>query len=117
VAAIRIKTSSGELVIERGHFALATGKDLVAQDIAARLKTFRGEWFLDESIGVPYWTEVLGKKRPNLGAIERRLRAEILDVPGVTGILTFTLSLDAAARALSGRFTAATEFGAVEGTI
>lgn len=117
VATVSIKTSSGELVLERGSFVLVTGKDAVAQAIASHLKAFRGEWFLDGSIGVPYWTEVLGRKRPNLAAIEHRLRAEILSVGGVTGITSFSLSFDPAARQLSGRFTASTEYGDVTGTI
>lgn len=104
-------------MIEAGAFVLVSGRDAIAQAIENRLRTFRGEWFLDGSIGVPYLEQVLGRKQPNLAAVEQTLRSEILAVSGVTAITSFALTLDRATRALSGRFTAATEVGAVEGTI
>lgn len=116
MAGLSIKTTSGELVLVAGSFAMVTGKDAIAQEIAARLKTFRGEWFLDGSIGVPYMEQVLARKRPNLAAVEQLLRAEILAVGGVTSVQSLSLSLDST-RSLTGRFTAATAEGDVEGTI
>jgi hypothetical protein len=117
MAGLSIKTTSGELVFEAGSLAMVTGRDAIAQGIGARLKTFRGEWFLDGSIGVPYLEQVLGRKRPNLAAVEQLLRAEILAVAGVTSVLALTLSLGSTTRTLSGTFSAATSEGVVEGTI
>jgi hypothetical protein len=112
-----IKTTSGELVISAGAFVLVSGRDAIAQAIERRLKTFRGEWFLDGSIGVPYVEQALGRKAPNLAAVEQLLRAEILAVEGVISVLSLTLSLASSTRTLSGTFSASTSEGVVEGAI
>lgn len=41
---------------------------LLAQRIQCRLQTFKGECFLDRSVGVPYYEEIL-KKNPDLGRV------------------------------------------------
>lgn len=46
---------------------LTKGKiDSATQEIKMRLKTFSGEWFLDQNEGLPYLQEILGKKHSKL---------------------------------------------------
>jgi hypothetical protein len=67
----------------------------VAQSISTRLKLWLGEWFLDQSDGTPYLTEILGErynKTPD-AAIKRR----ILGTPGVTQLLSYSSSFSGSA--------------------
>jgi len=66
---LNLKVSvSGELVLEAGSAALVSGRtsestrEAIAQAARCRLRTFLGEWFLDSSIGVPWFEQVLGVK-------------------------------------------------------
>ena len=70
-------------------------KSSVSQRLVTRLKTFKGEWFMDNTYGFPYFQEVLGKKinKEDVDAIYRR---EILKERGVKNLSYFksTLSKD-----------------------
>lgn len=75
-----------DLVLENGDLSLSSGADAAMQAIMQRIRFFLGEWFADESLGVPYWTEILGKKAPNIPAIREVFRQTILSAPGVASI-------------------------------
>ena len=67
----------------------------VEQTIGTRLNLWLSEWFLDQSDGTPWLTEVLGErynKTPD-AAIKRR----ILGTPGVQQILSYTSSFSGSA--------------------
>lgn len=85
--------SNGDLDLSNLDIKLTSDEQTVAQRIRRRLLTFREEWFLDETLGIPYYTEILGIKNP-LDAIRAIFISEINKVPGVKEILDFELSLD-----------------------
>jgi hypothetical protein len=92
------------------------GAARVAQAIGIRLRTWLGEWFLDQTHGVPYLEEVLDKGRsPEI--IEAVLRAQILDVQGVQGIEAFSLEIDARNRRLQVNFSARSAEGLAVGAV
>ena len=70
-----------------------------AQLVETRLGLWQGQWFLDQSEGTPYTTNVLGTGTKPLydAAIQRR----IADTQGVTGIENYTSSFDATTRKLT----------------
>lgn len=72
-----------DLVIVDGNAPLYRGLD---QRIDCVLRTFLGEWWLDQTIGVPYFEELL-KKNPDLAVVRQAFAAVILSVPGVKKIL------------------------------
>jgi hypothetical protein len=115
-------SDSGELVLEAGSAALVSGRtaesarEAIAQAARCRLRTFLGEWFLDSSIGVPWFEQVLGVKPRGVNAARVLLRDELLKVPGVTAVLEVVLAFDGSTRTLSGTFRAATELGELEGS-
>ena len=82
---------------------IATTEDL-AQRIDTRIRTFRGEFWLDQTIGIDYFGEVL-KKNPDLQAIRAAFAVEIQKVPGVKTLNSLALSLDRAARKLTVTFS------------
>jgi hypothetical protein len=87
------------------HFSslkIAKGDDAIAQKLRQRLRFFKGEWFLDTRLGVPYLREaggiVFGVKGPNVPAINAVFRQVILSVPQITKIQSLTFTVDTKAR-------------------
>lgn len=71
----------------------------VGQAVMTRLLLARGEWFLDDTEGTPYRTEILGvNKRPTY---DRAIRRRILGSQGVKSILSYSSSLDGRALSVS----------------
>lgn len=94
------------------RLALVEGADAVAQRLRARLRLWRGEWFLDGSIGIPF-LQILGLKNTRTFA-EATLRRAITTCPGVAGLDSFTLTVGAD-RAMTVAFRArATDGTAIE---
>lgn len=85
---------------DSGQLVLVENQDEVKQFLIQKLRAFRGEWFLDITLGVPYYESIL-VKNPNPTLIEALLVDEILATPGTLEILEFELDLDKATRELS----------------
>jgi hypothetical protein len=64
----------------------------VGQLVQTRLQLWQGEWFLDNSVGVPYKTQVLGKN--TAGTADAAIQNTILTSPGVTGISSYSSTLN-----------------------
>ena len=79
---IKLDESTGDLELDTGDLQLTTGADAVRQHLQQRLRTFRGEWFLDLSTGVPYYQDIL-KKNPNPLVVDGVLKDAVLSTPGV----------------------------------
>ena len=80
------------------NLAFTTGLvDFYAQKITNVLQTFAGEWFLDETIGLPYF-ETIMKKGADLDDVNAIFQAEILDIDGVEEILKFETNYDESLR-------------------
>ena len=62
--------------------------DVVAQRLRIRLLTFREEWFLDTSYGVPYFQSILGFKIKK-SAVDLIFQREILAENGVKELTFF----------------------------
>ncbi len=75
-----------DLHINNGDISLCpSDDDAVAQAIAIRLKTFAGEWFLDENQGLPYLTHIFGKKL-NERYLRNLIVQEIKAIAGVSDV-------------------------------
>ena len=77
--------SAGDITKDGFDFALITGDDEIAQRLQIKLRTFRNDWFLDTSFGIPYYQSVL-KKNPDTNVIEAVFKSAILGVEGVASI-------------------------------
>jgi hypothetical protein len=64
----------------------------VAQAVMTRLKLAQGEWFLDQTDGTPYSTQILGTGTQTL--YDKAIRERILDTPGVQSIDDYASTLD-----------------------
>lgn len=91
-----------DLLLDREHDLELVGGDLVlamedrqqvAQHIKQRLLAIEGEWFLDLSVGLPWFSTILGKHR-SLDIVESLLRAQIEGTPRVARLTAFQLEID-----------------------
>ncbi|MCO6407371.1 hypothetical protein [Hoeflea alexandrii] len=82
-----------------GNLSLATEAKAVGQHGRQRLQTYSGEWFLDNTAGVPWLDQILGRAYDPALA-ESVVKSELLDTDGVTEITSFSVSFDKATRGL-----------------
>ncbi len=101
-----------DIIVPNLDLSLIDGTVQVKQALCIALRTFRGEWFLDNDAGVPYFESVL-VKTPDISEINSILKAEILKVTNVNKILEFSSTFDAPNRELSVSFRVDTTFGPV----
>ena len=99
-------SETGDLAIESNRLVLVDGVDEIRQNWLIAVRTIKGEWFLDQEIGVPY-VQVPGITVGNVvtdKAISRReLQQLIADasrrVPGVLQVNLVTIGeIDLATR-------------------
>lgn len=65
-----------------GNIAKATEPYALCQDAASECKTFAGEVYYDQTKGIPYLGQILGKSTP-IEYTKAQLVAAALNVPGV----------------------------------
>lgn len=82
-----------------GSIALADTPYSLAQDAASAIRTFAGECWYDTTIGLPYWTEILGHAPP-LDLMRQAFIDAAMSVPGVVSAQVF---LTSANRIVSGQ--------------
>lgn len=106
-----------DLLIVNGDLVLTSdvnplGTNAVLQDVLQRLRSFLGEWFLDNSQGVPWLQQIL-VKGPTQAGIDAILQNTILATPGVQTLLNYQSDFDASQRTFAVSFTARTSQGTV----
>lgn len=84
------------------------GPDAVIQRIRQRFRMFRGEWFLDKRLGIPYYEEIL-VKNPDVGVVTTIFRQVLTDTPGVARVASMKARVDRGARELVTSFEAVLE--------
>ncbi len=105
----------GDLVVS-DDLRLSSGLSAVSQSVRIRLQTFMGEWFLDLSLGVPYYQSLLGH-RFSVETAQDVFRKEILASRGVSSVTKLEVSFDAAARRMSVYFEADTIHGSLSDNV
>ncbi len=71
----------------------------VAQIIGTTLKLWLGEWFLAKNVGIPWTTQIIGRRTLPLAILI--IRTAVLNVPGVVSIGNLTYNYDTSTRILS----------------
>jgi len=95
-----LKLTNNDLDITNNELTLITGIDETSQNITVNLKTILGEWFLDESIGVPWLNEIF-VKRNSLSQAQAILIDQIRQTNGVKKINDLTFDFNGSTRQLS----------------
>ncbi len=92
------------------NLKIVDGREEIRQIILANLETFEGEWFLDTTIGVPWFSEIL-QKNISLNKVDGIIIGVISSSRGVVSLLSYESSVDAKARTYSMEFVAQTAYG------
>lgn len=99
-----LDTNTGDMIYVNGECPVTQRTaDVVAQRLRITLYTFLGEWFLDTTVGVPYFQQIFGKLRSK-ASVDLIFQQIITTDPDVIEILTFESTLDKTARGYSMTF-------------
>lgn len=103
---------TGDYVFGQGsrNFHVDT-PETVAQAITTRLKLIEGEWFLDRSIGTPWFTEILGNGTDGLR--DAAIREAIENTAGVVAVRDYFSSVDRDTRTFNVQCVVETAFGTI----
>lgn len=80
------------IIMKNGDLVLDGGIDGVAQQCEIRINTNKGEWWLDESQGLPWVPGIMGSKLP-VDIVSKMVQCEGLNTAGVSNI-TITSAVD-----------------------
>ena len=108
------------------HFALDGNNDIVIgrgagrvddsqytlQLVKNRLLTLLGEWEFDRSIGLPWFTTLLGANY-DINVIETQVRNTILQTSGVASLVSLNIDVERTARQATIRFEATTIYNTI----
>ena len=109
--------AAGDLDLTGNAAHLVSDLSAIRQAIRIHLLFFKGEWFLDETAGLPYFQEIL-IKNPQVPALQSVFRAELLKTLGVKSVESISLTFDKPGRSLAVTFRVVTDTGAIlEGTV
>jgi len=106
-------TATGDIAYGQGGANyFVDSRAAVAQEVQTTLLLFQGEWFLDITAGVPWFTQVAG-----VGTIpiyDQVIKQAIQGVQGVTAIVNYSSILNRVTRALAVTATINTQFGVTQ---
>lgn len=101
-----------DLDFSSGDLYFVDGDDYLVQKLRVRLQFLKGEWFLDQRVGIPYLQELL-KKNPDPAIVRSVFRQAILSAPGIASLENFEMTYTSATRTLNLDFTAIKSDGTV----
>lgn len=88
---------------------LVDSPEAVAQAVTTRVKLIQGEWFLDQTAGMPYKSDILGAGTTSTRDLA--IQSYILDTQGVNEILEYASYLNPATREFTWAATIDTDYG------
>lgn len=85
-----------------GNIAVASPPYALAQDVASAIRTFLGEVWYDDTLGIPYFAEILGHTPP-ISVFQEYMVNAALTVPGVVQAKCIVDSFDPTTRDVTGQ--------------
>ena len=110
---LALDKNTHDLLFLKNDFLIVKDIDKVAQSLKQRLSFYQGEWFLDTTVGIPYFEEIF-VKNPNIPDIESIYKVEIVETEDVNEILEFNSSFTNDIRTYDLTFSVNTVFGDLE---
>ena len=104
-----------DLIVGRG-MERVEGLSYTTQLVKCRLLTVLGEWYADNTIGLPWFSDVM-IKAPDLGMIEGLISTNIRECPHVISVTSIKPSLDKSSRILNVSFEALSDWGVINSTV
>lgn len=105
--------TDNDIELVDGDLHLTLDDEAIAQHLKQRLKTFLGEWFLDNRVGIPYYQHIL-VKNPNPLVLDSIFKSVILNTPGVEELTEFDIDLEPATRVMTLIFRVRTITGEID---
>lgn len=81
--------------------AIISGEAQLAQYLRSRVRTVRGEWYLDVDVGLPYFEDIMLKAPTNRGHVESLFKQVILLTEEVDSLKSFKMDYIGATRELT----------------
>ena len=107
-------TNGFELDFSDNNCVPVAGPEAFRQRLLTNIKFFQGECFLNPSLGVPYFQNVLKRKKGlDIGTLSTIFREAILQTEGTKSIQKLEIDFDGATRVLTVSF----RVDATDGTI
>lgn len=100
-----------DLVIDTDlHWSM--GVQGVMQECRIKMQMFRGEWFLNLGVGIPYWGSILGQKPAiAIAAAGAAFTEALLTVEDVIGITKMDVTYDGRTRTMTVKWAVQCIFG------
>lgn len=108
--------ANGELLFTDGDLQMVAGSDAIVSDARARLQFIQGEWFLDLSVGVPYYQSIF-VKNPNMAVVQAAYRDTLAQTEGVISVDSLTVDYDSPSRNLKIAFSLSTDVGVINQSV
>lgn len=80
-----LQDKDGVILNKSGDLVLDGGVDGIAQQCEIRIGTNKGEWWLDETLGIPWFYGVMGQKLP-APIVGKMIAEEGMKTEGVTDV-------------------------------
>lgn len=93
-------TAAHDLDLSTGDIQILRGRDETAQRLTIAYAIYKGEWFLDDRVGMPY-TQTIFKKNPDLFLLRNLFRRMALLDPGIDSVEEVVLQYSSADRSLT----------------
>jgi len=104
--------NSNKIAVEDHRWRFTnTRLEYLSQKIRHTISIFKGEWFMDRRLGIPYIPNENTPKNMHRRMIETALQVRIGEIDGVVKFLSFTSTLDKATRQLRVNFTVQIDTG------
>ena len=105
-----LQLSGGDLQIKDFDFALTTRDTVIAQRVQRHLLLFKGDYWLDTELGVPYYQSILGT-RNSLDTVQAIFINSIREVEGVDEIIKFDIVFNDSTRTVTIELSFKDNFG------
>lgn len=109
---LALNAKSHDLIISSADLMAIDNAERVAQQIKIQLLTWRGEWFLDTTHGVPYLDYIL-VKNPSIELIRSIFREQIMSVDDVNDVVNIEIDYDVKTRIMTVAYEASTSYGLI----
>lgn len=104
---------TNDLDVRNNSLYFVEGIQAIAQQLRITFAGFYGEWFLDKTLFMPWFQDVL-IKAPSFTVVQEIFKNAILNTQGVISLNFFNLEIDAATRRANLSFSANTTSGNID---
>lgn len=115
MSSFTLNQETGDLLITNNSLTLTQNANAIRQHLQCTLRLFSGEWFLDTTEGVPWFTQILVKQQ-TFSIVREVLKKTILDTEGVISLTFFDFDFDRENRVASLEFKALSIDGPIDFT-